>query len=101
MYFFAKRLFVYYLWAIYTALNLRFTENRKKKINKIPLLLIIKRNCQNLAALRRSLLRGGRLGLGNKFVEALPVSLVLFCLNVFDANVRLITQRMILLLFKA
>ena len=78
MYFFAKRLFVYYLWAIYTALNLRFTENRKKKINKILLLIIIKKNCQNLAALRRSLLGGGRLGLGNKFVEALPVSLVLF-----------------------
>ena len=77
MYFFAKRLFVYYLWAIYTALNLRFTENRKK-INKILLIIIIKKNCQNLAALRRSLLGGGRLGLGNKFVEALPVSLVLF-----------------------
>ena len=77
---------------MFTALNLRFRENRKKK-NKILLLLllliiIIKKNCRNLAALRRSLsffeaddlilIGGGRLGLGNKFVEALPVSLILF-----------------------
>ena len=40
---------------MYTALNLRFRENRKKKINKMLLLIIIKKKCQNLAALRRSL----------------------------------------------
>ena len=83
---------------MFTALNLRFRENRKKK-NKILLLLlllvllliiIIKKNCRNLAALRRSLsffeaddlilIGGGRLGLGNKFVEALPVTLIFFVL---------------------
>ena len=84
----------YYLWVMFTALNLRFRENRKKK-NKILLLLllliiIIKKNCRNLAALRRSLsffeaddlilIGGGRLGLGNKFVEALPVTLIFFVL---------------------
>ena len=86
--------FFYYLWVMFTALNLRFRENRKKK-NKILLLLllliiIIKKNCRNLAALRRSLsffeaddlilIGGGRLGLGNKFVEALPVTLIFFVL---------------------
>ena len=71
---------------MYTALNLRFRENRKKKINKILLLLLlIIKNCRNLGALRRSLsffetddlilIGSGRLGLGNKFVE---VSLILF-----------------------
>ena len=87
---------------MFTALNLRFRENRKKK-NKILLLLlllllllvlllliIIKKNCRNLAALRRSLsffeaddlilIGGGRLGLGNKFDEALPVTLIFFVL---------------------
>ena len=85
---------------MFTALNLRFRENRKKK-NKIlllllllllllPLIIIIKKNCRNLAALRRSLsffeaddlilIGGGRLGLGNKFVEALPVTLIFFVL---------------------
>ena len=43
IYLLATQLFVYYLWAMYTALNLRFRENRKKKINKILLLLIIKK----------------------------------------------------------
>ena len=91
--------FFYYPWVMFTALNLRFRENRKKK-NKILLLLllllvllliiIIKKNCRNLAALRRSLsffeaddlilIGGGRLGLGNKFVEALPVTLIFFVL---------------------
>ena len=90
---------------MYTALNLRFRENRKKKNKILLLLLIIKKNCRNLAALKRSLsffeaddlilIGGGRLGLGNKFVDALPVSSIFFCLNAFLANVRLITQRMI------
>ena len=91
--------FFYYPWVMFTALNLRFRENRKKK-NKIllllllllllPLIIIIKKNCRNLAALRRSLsffeaddlilIGGGRLGLGNKFVEALPVTLIFFVL---------------------
>ena len=115
MYLFAKRLFVYYLWAIYTALNLRFIENRKKKINKILLLIIIKKNCQNLAALRRSLsffeaddlilIGGGRLGLGNKFVEALPVSLILFLSKRFrskyQTNNSVHDLLLLLLLFKA
>ena len=34
MYLFAKRLFFYYLWVVYTALNLRFRENRKKNQRK-------------------------------------------------------------------
>ena len=90
---------------MYTALNLRFRENRKKKNKVLLLLIIIKKNCRNLGALRRSffyfeaddliLIGGGRLGLGNKFVEPLPVSSIFFCLNVFVANVRPITQRMI------
>ena len=77
---------------MYTALNLLFRENRKKKINKMLLPIIIKKKCQNLAALRRSLsffetddlilIGGERLGLGNKFVEALPVSFFVLTFSV-------------------
>ena len=92
---------------MYTTLNLRFRENRKKKINKLLLIIIIIiiKNCRNLAALRRSLsffeaddlilIGVGDWGWTTKFVEASPVSSIFFCLNVFGANVRLITQRMI------
>ena len=104
MYLFAKRLFFYYLWVMYTALNLRFRENKKKKNKVLLLLLLIIKNCRNLGALRRSfffeaddsiLIGGGRLGLGNKFVEPLPVSSIFFCHNVFVATVRPITQGII------
>ena len=54
MYLFAKRLFFYYLWVMYTALNLRFREYKKKKNKVLLLLIIIIKNCWNLGALRRS-----------------------------------------------